>query len=198
LHVQNVRRGSAEGRVGPVDEERFGVLYAAQFQPIYAYVWRRVPPSQVADTVQEVFVVAWRSASDIPAPPEDRLWLYGVARRVVSRSRWELGRQVRLNDRLARAVEGQGAGRGVADPVQARLEAAMARLRPRDLEVVRLIIWDDLDRKGVARLLGCSTNAVDIRFHRAMKRLRGELGPLSVAGGGLPGPSSPLTTQEVH
>jgi RNA polymerase sigma-70 factor (ECF subfamily) len=196
LHVPSVRRGAAGGRARPTDEERFAALYEAQFHSIYTYVWRRVVPSQVADAVQEVFAVAWRAARDIPAPPEDRLWLYGVARRVVSRSRWEVARQGRLRDRLARAVEKQGAGRGLADPAEARLEAALARLRPRDLEVVRLVIWDDLDRRDVAGLLGCSVNAVDIRFHRAMKRMRDELGPSPAGGGGLRGPASHLTAQQ--
>ena len=65
--------------------QRFEVLYKSCYQAIYAYVWRRIADGRddVPDLVAEVFVVAWRRMDAIPWPPRDRLWLYGVARRVV-------------------------------------------------------------------------------------------------------------------
>lgn len=156
--------------------ERFQSLYQTHFQAMYAYVARRVPPPEVTDVLQEVFSVAWR-ARRVPEPPEDRLWLYGIARRVVSRSHWKLARRMRLTERLAASPSVVASPAGLSDPVQVRLEEALAALRPRDLELVRLLIWDDLPRADVARLLGCSVNVVDIRFHRAMKRLRQGLLP---------------------
>jgi RNA polymerase sigma-70 factor (ECF subfamily) len=44
-----------------------------------------------------------------------------------------------------------------------------------DRELVKLIVWDGLTHAEVATLLGCSTNAVGIRWHRPLKRLRSEL-----------------------
>lgn len=190
-----MRRGSARGRSEAAGGERFGDLYDAHFQAIYGYVWRRVAPAQAADVVQEVFAAAWRASGAIPAPPEDRLWLYGVARRVVSRSHWEIGRQGRLRERLARETGRPGTTTpGLLEPPETPLIGALRHLRPRDREIVRLIIWDDLDRSEVARVLGCSTNAVDIRFHRALKRLRAEL--LRPQQGEKP-PSAPVTAPSV-
>jgi RNA polymerase sigma-70 factor (ECF subfamily) len=156
-------------------DERFAALYADYFEAIYVYVLRRAAPSDVADILQEVFAAAWRSDDRMPDAPEDRIWLYGVARRVVQRSRWNVVRRHRLLDRLETEPVIAGAQGAISDPLQARLDAAIAHLRERDRELLRLILWDQLDRSDVALLLGCSVNAVDIRFHRAIGRLRSGL-----------------------
>ena len=153
------------------DEARFAALYDASFHAIYSYVLRRVGPTEVRDVVQEVYTTAWRTAKAIPKPPEDRLWLFGVAQRTIQHSHRGLLRRSRLQDRLER-TELPPVEESPADPLNARLESAIAHLRARDRELLRLILWDELDRADVAHLLGCSVNAVDIRYHRAVSRLR--------------------------
>lgn len=165
----------AAARLVGLEDDRFTSLYEKHFECIYAYVVRRADPSEVNDLVQEVFAAAWRSAAHIPEPPEDRLWLYGVARRAVSRSRWGLARRRRLQERLASMPAPRPCPAELPDLLAAELLEAMDHLRSRDREVLQLVIWDDLSRPEVARLLGCSVNAVDIRFHRATKRLRSRL-----------------------
>jgi RNA polymerase sigma-70 factor, ECF subfamily len=50
---------------------------------IVRYIFRRLPegsmPEDAADIAAEVFTTAWRDFGHVPAPPEDKLWLYGVA-----------------------------------------------------------------------------------------------------------------------
>lgn len=53
-----------------------------------------------------------------------------------------------------------------------RVRAAIARLREADREVLALVLWERLSHSEVAELLGCSTNAVAVRLHRARARLR--------------------------
>jgi RNA polymerase sigma-70 factor, ECF subfamily len=66
-------------------ECRFCSLYEEHYRSIQAYAVRRVESADdVADVVAEVFTIAWRRLTRIPEPPADRLWLYGVARRVVA------------------------------------------------------------------------------------------------------------------
>lgn len=64
---------------------RFDEIYRAQYRAIYAYMHRRLGPGVVdaADVAADVFAVAWRRIDEVPPAPEDRLWLYGVARRRV-------------------------------------------------------------------------------------------------------------------
>jgi RNA polymerase sigma-70 factor (ECF subfamily) len=61
----------------------------------------------------------------------------------------------------------------VADTIQ-RLELtdAIARLPPRDRELVALRYGADLKARQIAAQLGMSTNAVEVGLHRALGRLR--------------------------
>ena len=66
-------------------ERRFAALYQAYYRPILAYAVRRVAPAEdAADVVADVFTTAWRRIDQVPGAPADRLWLYGVAQRVVA------------------------------------------------------------------------------------------------------------------
>jgi hypothetical protein len=66
-------------------ERRFAALYQAYYRPILAYAVRRAAPGEdAADIVADVFTTAWRRIGELPEPPADRLWLYGVAQRVLA------------------------------------------------------------------------------------------------------------------
>jgi RNA polymerase sigma-70 factor (ECF subfamily) len=71
----------------------------------------------------------------------------------------------------------------------------MSRLRPKDQELLKLVLWEELTHAQVGVVLGCSTNAVALRLHKARNRLGMELGkkirPEGLAGqehGGKEGP----------
>jgi DNA-directed RNA polymerase specialized sigma24 family protein len=75
---------------GGPDERRhrFEELYAANCGPILGYVLRRTDnPHDAADVIAETFLTAWRRLDAVPPGDEARLWLYGVARRVLANYR---------------------------------------------------------------------------------------------------------------
>jgi RNA polymerase sigma-70 factor, ECF subfamily len=51
------------------------------------------------------------------------------------------------------------------------VRAALTNLKARDREVLYLVLWDDLSHSQAAEVLGCSTNSVAVRLHRAYLRL---------------------------
>jgi len=66
-------------------QRRFEVVYAAHRGPVLGYVLRRTGnPDDAADVIAETFLTAWRRLDEIPRDPQTRLWLYGVARRVLA------------------------------------------------------------------------------------------------------------------
>jgi RNA polymerase sigma-70 factor (ECF subfamily) len=68
-----------------LDEDEFATIYSENYQPLLGYALRRCrSPDDAADVVAETFTVAWRRSDDVPAGEETRLWLYGVARRVLA------------------------------------------------------------------------------------------------------------------
>jgi DNA-directed RNA polymerase specialized sigma24 family protein len=103
-----------------LDEDEFAAVYAKTYRSLLGYALRRChSPDDAADVVAETFTIAWRRAADLPAGDEARLWLYGVARRV-------LANHLRTGDSAKRARHPRGGGpvlvRGVSRrwPVPAR------------------------------------------------------------------------------
>jgi RNA polymerase sigma-70 factor (ECF subfamily) len=165
-------------------ELRFHRLYQAYFRQVQAYAVNRLGPvDEVADIVAEVFMTAWRRLADIPPPPGDRLWLYGTARRVISRRHRTATRLNNLVRRLtAEQRHPQQSLAWAPDPAQERVLAAVAQLRPADREALLLVHWEQLSYAEAAEALGCSVNAIGIRVHKAKARLRELLASESLAG----------------
>ncbi|WP_250038337.1 RNA polymerase sigma factor [Paractinoplanes maris] len=159
------------------DDECFRRVYAGTFEPLLAYAVRRVEhPEDAADVVAETFLIAWRRAGDLPEGDEVRLWLYGVARRVLANQHRGGRRRERLAARLRECLTTV-----VADPAaeasrRVTVRAALARLGELDREVLRLTAWEGLEPREVAEVLGISAAAVRTRLSRARARLRDLLG----------------------
>jgi RNA polymerase sigma-70 factor (ECF subfamily) len=162
-------------------EPRFERFYKEHLLDISGYVRRRVTSWEASDVTAQVFAVAWRRFEQIPPPPTDRLWLFGVARRTIADHRRSGIRRLRLHKRLVEQAQPFAAGDDL-DPVHARVELAMARLRPKDREVLRLVFWDGLTYAEAAVVLGCSPNAVEVRFRRAQGRVRSALSIVPASG----------------
>jgi GDPmannose 4,6-dehydratase len=150
----------------------FDAFYRRHVQAVASYVRRRVPPEDSQDIVAQVFVVAWRRFDDLPLPPADRLWLFGVARRTVADHRRSTVRRYRLYDRLRTEQTIRGPMPGDLGGLQPRTEMALSALREQDREVLRMIVWEGMNHVQVAESLGCSPNAVELRYRRARERLR--------------------------
>jgi len=106
--------------------------------------------------------------------PRDRLWIYGVARRVILEHQRRSARKRRLEALLKANARGQQR-ESQGDPSGLRVRRALERLRPRDREALRLVAWDGLSHAEAAEVLGCTVNAFSLRVHRAKARLRTEL-----------------------
>ncbi|MGP3918590.1 RNA polymerase sigma factor [Nonomuraea sp. 10N515B] len=79
-------------------KQRFEVIYVANYADILAYVRRRIDShDDAADALAETFTTAWRRLDDIPEGREARLWLFGVARRVLANDRRAESRRVCWN-----------------------------------------------------------------------------------------------------
>jgi RNA polymerase sigma-70 factor (ECF subfamily) len=158
----------------PDREERFRDLYRAHFDAVLGYARRRTDqPSDAADVVAETFLISWRRLDQMPGGAEDRLWLFGVARRVLAnqhrsdRRREHLGQ--RLREQLAEPLSADPAG-----PVTDRVLvlAALRRLGDLDREVLTLSVWEALEPREIAVVLGVTPTVARARLSRARARLR--------------------------
>jgi len=155
-------------------EESFERLFDAFYRDITAYVARRIATKDVDDVVAKVFAVAWRRFERIPEPPDDRLWLFGVARRCLSDHRRSGKRQLRLQIRLTNESDAAPSPSYSTD-VDPRLElvlSAMASLAPADREALQLVLWEEMTHAQAATILNCTTNAFEIRYRRARNTVK--------------------------
>ncbi len=155
-------------------ESFFAALYDAYYEPIFSYCRRRTTSGRVDDAVAETFLTVWRKLEEVPNEPSTLPWLYGVAYRVVLND-WRAGNRKRRLDRKLRAMGAESRGSPddmvvVREQVSMALEAA-ARLRPKDLEVLRLAVWEELPQNQIALVLGISHGAVRQRLLRARAHL---------------------------
>ncbi len=166
---------------------RFEEIYVAHYADLLAYVRRRTTsPEDAADALAETFATAWRRIGDVPAGPAARLWLYGVARRVLANGRRAETRRSALVERLGAELALWDARRREEPPWppdHGELDAvrrAFRRLGADDREVLALASWEGLASAEIATVLGCSRGAARLRLHRARKRLAAELSSAGV------------------
>ncbi len=149
----------------------FEALYERRFAEVTRYVRRRVEPAAAEDAVSEVFLVAWRRLSEIPAAPAERAWLLATARKILANSYRSRQRREALVERLIT----DHATVPLSDPAEAVLDRLRVRgvldsLSTTDQEMLRLAEWEQLAPGEIATVLGCSTAAAKVRLHRSRKR----------------------------
>ena len=159
------RRSEYDG----VGQEGFEQIFRDCYGAVVRYTARRVGAEAVQDVVSETFLIAWRRRGELRGEPLP--WLLGIARRVAAnqrragRRREDLARRVQLEPTAPRPSGGEP---GLRDR---QLAAALASLRERDREALLLVVWDGLEHRAAAKVMGCTTGALTVRVHRARRRL---------------------------
>jgi RNA polymerase sigma-70 factor (ECF subfamily) len=102
------------------------------------------------------------------------MWLFGIARNVLSNSTRTENRRADLSGRLRGVLvtaptEGRPADEGVD------VRDAIARLAPEQAELVRLIHWDGFSITEAGQLLGVPASTARTRYQRAREDLRSTL-----------------------
>lgn len=160
------------------ETEAFRHLYEAYYRNVFAYCRRRVDLDSVDDLVADVFLTVWRRIADAPVEGENELaWVLRIAHNH-SGNHW---RSSNRRGRLEAKLESIGIQPEplvqeqviVREEVREVLKAAQ-NLRERDVEVLRLALWDHLSSDETGMVLGISANAAKQRLHRARKNLTRE------------------------
>ena len=163
------------------DDERFTRLYEDTSRDLLAFLLRRCATAEdAADCLAEAYRIAWETHARIPAGPEARPWLFGVARNIARQTHRGETRRAATTSALATSAERWYTPSG---PEDSALAAALSQISPLDQEIITMIAADGLAPREVAAILGISPNAVRIRAHRAREKLRALLGPASEESG---------------
>jgi len=150
------------------DRHAFGELHARYCRMVHAVVLVRTGPDESEDLVQEVFLSAWRQLSSLREPGAFGPWLRHIA---INRTTDHLRRRrpgVQLPTDLAAPPGSSAEGREVL--------AALLRL-PRHLaEPLAMRLLEGMTGPEIAAATGLTHGSVRVTQHRAMKRLREDLG----------------------
>jgi RNA polymerase sigma factor (sigma-70 family) len=162
---------------GVSSDAGFEQLFRETRTDLLAYIMRRSPSAaDAADVLAQTYLIAWQKLDAIPTGAGARLWLFGVARKLLlegarrSRSRYALVERVAGELRRANLPHVP-----VEDERSSGLRAALATLPERDREILMLTAWEDLTPKEIATVVGTSANIVRVRLHRARTRLKRDL-----------------------
>ena len=152
--------------------DRFDHVYRTTRAALLAYLVRRTEtPEDAADLLGEVYLVAWRRIADVPAGEQARLWLFGVARRVLANHRRRVRTQTELAAALERTLQTHDAEQPrLAADDSAAVGEVLASLSAADRELLMLRHWEELKPAEIAVVLGRPAAVIRVRLHRARRR----------------------------
>ena len=164
-------RRSSEAREGDLPGS-FESWYHEHRGPVYRYVRYRVATREVAeDVTSDVFMKALRAFGRYdPSRAAPRTWLLRIARNTVTDHLRALKSLDRIPDLVADIPSQEE--RVVKQERIQRLLNGSHTLRKPDQEVLSLRYGAGLSNTEIAEHLGISNNAVAVRLHRALKRLK--------------------------
>jgi len=131
---------------------------------------RRRRTADVDDTVQQVFLTAWRRIDDVPDEPQP--WLFTVARNAMLNDGRASRRKAAMAVRLASTIEVATSSDDHDDHDDPALTDAWQALSDAEREAIVLEAWDGLTGEQAAQVLGITRSAYAKRLARARQHLR--------------------------
>lgn len=170
---------SQNGNAGPDFPPDFERWFTDNRETVYKYVRFRVATREMAeDLTSETFLKALRSINRYnPKRGAPRTWLLRIARNAVTDHLRALQRRGSLHvslDGVPDLVSGAPSQeeRLIREEEVSRMLNATATLPPSDQEILSLRYGSDLGNGEIAEILKISVNAVAVRLHRALSRLK--------------------------
>ena len=157
----------------------------AEYQPRVARLAQRLlgwRGGDLDDAVQDVFLAALTHAGRVRGARGMWPWLAAITVNTCrTRRRREWVRQTFLRTRRGADVAPAADAATEDRECLQRVREALERLPAKDREVIVLHDLEEMRTVDLADVLGVSVNAMQVRLHRARKRLRDELGDVSNA-----------------
>lgn len=153
----------------------FDALYRDSRDDLFSYLAYLVGDRSLAEELTaQAFEKAFRKRSHFrPGRGDLRGWLFAIARNGAVDELRRSGRESAL-ELAPELVGAEGVDRSSDDRLL--IAGAMRRLQARDRELIALKFFAGLDNKQIGRVLGISNSNAGTQLHRAISRLREEIG----------------------
>lgn len=164
------------------DATAFELLYQRHNRALYNYLLRLIHrPTVAEELLQEVFLAAWKAASQFRGEAKVKNWLFRIAHhRAVSwlrRNREELMSDDEIPDE---PVTSQGERRVEDSWRIEQLHIALDRLSPTHRAVLELAFFHELNYAEIAEIMDCPVGTVKSRMSYARRNLSAHLKGLGV------------------
>jgi RNA polymerase sigma factor (sigma-70 family) len=175
--------------VGQTSEEGFSDFYRAQLPRLRRFLARRINSKETREDLETaIMTIAWRRFDSVNSNDRSFGWLAGIAGGVVSNERRSDRRRLALHERVvgSRPVPNEKDlpdGVAACGALEPRVSAALAQLRPDDVEALLLHEWDDCTYEEIAMVLGVNEAAARKRVSRARQRFAAHYLALAPMGG---------------
>ena len=156
----------------PASSSTLAKAFELHFDAIYRYAYRRASASVAEEVASETFARAVaRAATFDPAMGSYRQWLFGIATNVIREYERARLRQIR-QPTPASGVDSSSVDQ-LIDRLDdtARVDAALARLRPAAREILLLVAGSELTYEETAHVLSIPIGTVRSRLSAARGQL---------------------------
>jgi len=172
--VEHVANAAHEAEVAfQLDEGAFCAFYDRTARPLWAYASRVSGSAHVADDVlQESYYRLLRAGVPWQSEIHCRRYLFRIATNLLTDRRWRRSsREVPLPD-PGTAAEPRAAGDAVGGAERrADVGRALARLRPRERQLLWLAYAEGASHREIAEALGLATGGIRVLLFRARRRM---------------------------
>ena len=162
-----------------MDEDAFRLFYERTARPVWAYLSRMSGNARLADDLlQETYYRFLRANASHESDAHRRNYLFRIATNLVR----DMRRRPRVDET---GIAGDGEETDHADPQSADvangtvrridLTRSMARLKPRERDLLWLAYAQGSSHKEIAETLGLKTASIKLLLFRARRRLAGLL-----------------------
>jgi RNA polymerase sigma-70 factor (ECF subfamily) len=152
-----------------MDSDRFAAFYERSARPLWAYLARASGDAALADDLmQESYVRFLCAAAPCDGEIASRKYLFRVASNLL-RDHWRRPRTVPIDEL---PVE-RSAARDTSMQTDSRLtlEPAMARLRPRDRQLLWLAHAENYSHREIAEITGLGVTSIRLLLFRARREM---------------------------
>ncbi len=157
------------------DRSAFGLLYDRYARMVHGVLLCRVPPREVDDLVQEVFLLALRKLDSLRDISRFGAWLGTITR---NRANDHYRRANRVEQSMEPADEEQAQSRSndhVAEQEAAMTLAVLSTLPETYREPLTLRLVEGMTGPEIAARMGLTHGSVRVNLHRGMQMLREKL-----------------------
>jgi RNA polymerase sigma-70 factor (ECF subfamily) len=157
----------------PMDNDAFAGFYERSARPLWAYLARvSGDPALADDLMQESFVRFLCASTPTDGDVSARRYLFRIATNLL-RDHWRRPSQSSIEDLPEGLFASMDGASGMA--AQAMLGPAMARMRPRERQLLWLAHAEGYSHKEIAEVTGLGSASVRLLLFRARRKIAGLL-----------------------